>query len=224
MVGEFTTHLTRVSTHGHFGRIYLFPPPKGPRLLVAGHRGAPCAHGAAPALLLHCDGGLAGDPQGGPRFCESGLSGGGKLGSFFLPTNQPIKTSLGFPSLASLASTTIKHHTCHVQKTTSPKVNGDGPSTLYGFLSTYNPPILISTRGPTAIGSSLRSFHHTPLPSLPQATGHSTCDLLSKGGSTYPLFISLGFGGFQPTLQGVYTPFGKRGMNIRPFELVCPSM
>ena len=40
----------------------------------------------------------------------------------------------------------------------------------------------------------------------------------SKGGSTYPLFISLGFRGFQPTLYGVYTPFGERGMNIsRPF-------
>ena len=38
----------------------------------------------------------------------------------------------------------------------------------------------------------------------------------SKGGSTYPLFIPLGFRGFQPTLSGVYTPFG--GMNIsRPF-------
>ena len=45
----------------------------------------------------------------------------------------------------------------------------------------------------------------------------------SKGGSTYRLFVPLGFPGFQPTSQAVYTSFWGRGMNIRPFGFTCPG-
>ena len=42
---------------------------------------------------------------------------------------------------------------------------------------------------------------------------------LSKGGSTYPLFIPLGFCGFQPTFLGVYTLLGRGSAGLSGVHL-----